>query len=241
MSEFQPAPGPRARGESAALLGIDGDHFVRGGVEHRIVSGVVHYFRVLPQLWEDRLRRLASMGCNTVETYVAWNVHQPRHPSFGPADFADGADLPAFCRLAGEIGLDVIVRPGPYICAEWEFGGLPAWLLADPGMQLRCAYPGFLAAVDEWWDVLLPRLVPLLATNGGPILAMQIENEYGSYGNDKTYLGHLRAGYLRHGVDVLLFTSDGPTDLMLAGGDAAGRAGHRQLRLRVVGRVRRVA
>lgn len=199
-------------------LDVDGDHFVRGGDEHRIVSGVVHYFRVLPQLWEDRLRRLAAMGCNTVETYVAWNVHQPRHPSLAPADFADGADLPAFCRLAGEIGLDVIVRPGPYICAEWEFGGLPAWLLADPGMQLRCAYPGFMAAVDEWWDLLLPRLVPLLATNGGPIVAMQIENEYGSYGNDKTYLAHLRAGYERHGVDVLMFTSDGPTDLMLAGG-----------------------
>lgn len=197
---------------------VDGDHFVRDGHEHRIVSGVIHYFRVVPQLWQDRLRRLAAMGCNTVETYVAWNIHQPRHPLLGPADFADGADLAAFCRLAGDIGLDVIVRPGPYICAEWEFGGLPAWLLADPGMQLRCAYPGFLAAVDEWWDVLLPVLGPLLATNGGPIVAMQIENEYGSYGNDKTYLAHLRAGYERHGVDVLLFTSDGPTDLMLAGG-----------------------
>jgi len=212
-AERQPRPQSRPR----PLLGVDGDHFVRGGAEHRIVSGVLHYFRVLPQLWEDRLRRLAAMGCNTVETYVAWNVHQPRHPSLGPADFAAGADLPAFCLLADEVGLDVIV-PGPYICAEWEFGGLPAWLLADPGMQLRCAYPGFLAAVDEWWDALLPRLAPLLATNGGPILAVQIENEYGSYGNDKTYLAHLRAGYERHGVDVLMFTSDGPTDLMLTGG-----------------------
>jgi beta-galactosidase len=199
-------------------LEIDGDHFTRDGEPHRIVSGVVHYFRVLPQLWEDRLRRLAAMGCTTVETYVAWNVHQPRDPALAPASFDGGADLPAFCRLAGELGLDVIVRPGPYICAEWEFGGLPAWLLADPGMQLRCAYPGFLAAVDRWWDDLLPRLVPLLASNGGPIVAMQIENEYGSYGNDKTYLAHLRAGYERHGIDVLLFTADGPTDLMLAGG-----------------------
>jgi hypothetical protein len=202
----------------ASRLEIDGDHFTRAGQPHRIVSGVVHYFRVLPQLWEDRLRRLAAMGCNTVETYVAWNVHQPRHPNVEPATFDGGADLPAFCRLAGELGLDVIVRPGPYICAEWEFGGLPAWLLADPAMQLRCAYPGFLVAVDDWWDELLPRLVPLLASNGGPIVAMQIENEYGSYGNDKTYLAHLRAGYERHGIDVLLFTSDGPTDRMLAGG-----------------------
>ena len=204
---------------ASRVLTVQGDRFHRGGAEHRIISGVVHYFRVPPPLWSDRLMRLRAMGCNTVETYVAWNFHQPAP---GSATFEGWADVAGFCRLAGDMGLDVIVRPGPYICAEWEFGGLPAWLLADPEMQVRCGYPPYLKAVDEWFDALLPQLVPLLATRGGPIVAMQVENEYGSYGNDKSYLDHLRNGMISRGADVLLFTSDGPTDLMLNGGTLPG-------------------
>lgn len=128
------------------------------------------------------------------------------------------ADVVSFIELAGELGLHVIVRPSPFICAEWEFGGLPGWLLAYGELQLRCCDPLYLSKVDRYYDELIPLLVPLLSTHGGPILAVQVENEYGSYGNDSGYLGYMRDGLVSRGIDVLLFTSDGPTDEMLLGG-----------------------
>lgn len=154
-----------------------------------------------------------------METYVPWNFHEPK-----PGQFCfDGmADLVRFVRAAEAAGLFVILRPSPYICAEWEFGGLPAWLLADPGMRVRCSHPAFLERVAAYYDELLPRLKPLLCTNGGPIIAMQIENEYGSYGNDKAYLAFLKEAMVSRGVDVLLFTSDGPEPHMLQGGMIPG-------------------
>ncbi|NUP48620.1 MAG: beta-galactosidase [Catenulispora sp.] len=196
-------------------LTIDGGRFLRGGREHRIVSGAIHYFRVHPALWRDRLERLRAMGCNTVEVYIAWNFHQGVP---GVARFDGWRDVGGFIRLAGELGLDVIARPGPYICAEWDFGGLPAWLLADGDVRLRTADPGFLAAVDQWFDQLVPVLAELQVSRGGPVVAVQIENEYGSFGDDPEYLGHLRKGLIGRGIDALLFTSDGPEQLMLAGG-----------------------
>ncbi len=189
------------------------------GEPFQILSGAIHYFRVFPECWEDRLQKLKMCGFNTVETYVPWNMHEPEQGGFC---FEGMLDLVAFVKKADAMNLKVIVRPSPYICAEWEFGGLPAWLLADPGMRLRCAYPPFLRGVDGWFDAVLPKLVPLQVTRGGPILAMQIENEYGSYGNDKAYLQHLQQGMISRGVDVPLFTSDGPEDLMLSGGTLPG-------------------
>ena len=196
-------------------LSIHGNAFVQDGQPVQLLSGAIHYFRVVPDYWRDRLLKLKAMGLNTVETYVAWNLHEPRPGRF---DFAGGLDLPAFVRLAGELDLNVIVRPGPYICAEWDLGGMPAWLLRDATLQLRCACKPFLKAVDRFLDALMPPLAPLMASRGGPIVALQVENEYGSYGNDKTYLRHLADGLRRRGGDVLLFTSDGPGDLMLQGG-----------------------
>lgn len=184
----------------------DGD-FLRGGAPHRVLSGAIHYFRVHPDLWEDRLRRLAAMGLNTVETYVAWNFHERVR---GEVDFTGPRDLARFITLAGELGLDVIVRPGPYICAEWDFGGLPAWLMTEPDIALRTSDPVFLKAVDEWFDAVVPVIRPLLTTAGGPVVAVQVENEYGSYGDDAAYLEYCRKGLLDRGIDVLLFTSDGP-------------------------------
>lgn len=189
--------------------------FLLDGRPHRVLSGALHYFRVLPQQWEDRLLKLKAMGLNCVETYVAWNLHEPQPGEF---DFTGGLDLPAFVRLAGSLGLHVIVRPGPYICAEWEFGGLPAWLLADPDMALRCMYPPYLDAVARFLDALLPPLLPLQAGQGGPVIAMQVENEYGSYGSDQAYLRWLEQALRARGVDTLLFTSDGATDFMLTHG-----------------------
>jgi beta-galactosidase len=197
-------------------LSIDGGRFLRGGREHRIVSAAIHYFRVHPALWRDRLERLRAMGCNTVEVYIAWNFHQLEPGR--PARFDGWRDVAGFVRLAGELGFDVIARPGPYICAEWDFGGLPAWLLADENVRLRTTDPVYLAAVDQWFDQLIPVLAELQATRGGPVVAVQIENEYGSFGADPDYLDHLRKGLIGRGVDTLLFTSDGPQDLMLAGG-----------------------
>ncbi|UQZ82142.1 Beta-galactosidase precursor [Paenibacillus konkukensis] len=185
----------------------------------RIISGAIHYFRVVPEYWRDRLLKLQACGFNTVETYVAWNVHEPEEGRFC---FDGIADVAEFIRLAGELGLHVIVRPSPYICAEWEFGGLPAWLLGYTDMRLRCSDPLYLSKVDAYYDALIPQLKPLLCTNGGPIIAVQIENEYGSYGNDHGYLDYLRRGLIDRGVDVLLFTSDGPTDQMLQGGTLDG-------------------
>lgn len=198
-----------------SVFEISGKDFLYDGKPMRILSGAIHYFRVVPQYWRDRLLKLKACGFNTVETYVAWNIHEPKPDQF---NFAGIADLVKFIQIAEELGLFVIVRPGPYICAEWEFGGLPSWLLADPNLRLRCYHEPYLKRVDRFYDALLPRLVPHLCTNGGPIIAMQVENEYGSYGNDKQYLNYIKEGLRRRGIDVLLFTSDGPTDEMLQGG-----------------------
>ncbi|AZN43148.1 glycoside hydrolase family 35 protein [Paenibacillus albus] len=198
-----------------ATFTVEGDQFVYNREPVRILSGAMHYFRIVPEYWRDRLLKLRACGFNTVETYVPWNLHEPKEGQF---NFSGMADIEQFIRIAGEIGLFVIVRPSPYICAEWEFGGLPAWLLREERMRLRCFHKPYLDKVDAYYDELLPRLLPLQCSNGGPIIAMQVENEYGSYGNDKRYLSYLREGLLQRGVDVLLFTSDGYTDSNLQGG-----------------------
>jgi beta-galactosidase len=174
---------------------------------------------VHPALWRDRLRRLTDLGLNTVDTYVAWNFHQPR-PDRAPR-FTGWHDISAFVQLAAEEGLDVIVRPGPYICAEWSNGGLPSWLTARD-LAIRSSDPGFTGPVEDWFDELIPRLAPLQASAGGPIVAMQIENEYGSFGDDLTYLKWNHAALIGRGVTELLFTADGPTELMQDGGSLPG-------------------
>jgi beta-galactosidase len=201
------------------MLTISGNHFRLNNEPFRILSGALHYFRVVPEYWRDRLAKMRAFGLNTVETYVAWNLHEPRPGEF---HFEGSLDLVRFVEIAFEVDLKVIVRPGPYICSEWDFGGLPAWLLKDPAMQVRCAYPPYLAAVDRYFDALLPRLAPLLASRGGPIIAVQVENEYGGFGNDQRYLRHLADGFRARGIDVLLFTSDGPRDGQQQGGGMPG-------------------
>ena len=197
------------------ILTVENGQFLMDGKPHRIISGAMHYFRILPEYWEDRLRKLKSCGFNTVETYTCWNLHERKEGQF---DFSGILDIAAYIRLAQKMGLDVIVRPGPYICAEWEFGGLPSWLLADPDMGLRCNDPKFLTKVRRYYEALLEQVRPLLSTNGGPVIMMQVENEYGSYGNDKEYLLATEKIYRECGIDCLLFTSDGSCDWMLSGG-----------------------
>lgn len=200
-------------------LQVVNQQFQWDGKPFQILSGAVHYFRVVPEYWEDRLLKLKVCGFNTVETYLPWNLHEPQEGQFC---FEGLADVEGFVRIAERLGLHVILRPSPYICAEWEFGGLPAWLLRYPNIKLRCMDEVYLEKVDRYYDTLIPRLVPLLSTNGGPVIAVQIENEYGSYGNDQSYLNYLKEGLFRRGVDVLLFTSDGPDNGMLQGGSMPG-------------------
>lgn len=181
----------------------------------QIISGAIHYFRIHPKQWRDRLLKAKDMGLNTIETYVAWNIHEPEEGIF---KFKDFGDIEKFLSLAQEVGLNVILRPSPYICAEWEFGGLPYWLLSYDNMRLRCYDKEFINKINNYYDRLIPKITPYLSTNGGPIIAVQVENEYGSYGNDNEYLKYIKEALVNRGIDVLLFTSDGPSNLMLEGG-----------------------
>ncbi|MGS2619910.1 glycoside hydrolase family 35 protein [Micromonospora sp. LZ34] len=189
------------------------------GRPFQVLSGAIHYFRVHPRQWADRLGKLRAMGLNTIETYVPWNLHEPIP---GKITFDGPADIEGFLSAAAHAGLYAIVRPGPYICAEWDNGGLPAWLRAEGEIPLRCHDPRFLAPVDRYFDQLIPRVAAHQITRGGNVIMVQVENEFGSYGSDPQYLRHLADGLVRRGIDVPLFTSDGPTDLMLSGGTLDG-------------------
>ncbi|MFD5574214.1 glycoside hydrolase family 35 protein [Streptomyces cadmiisoli] len=193
-------------------LSIADDGFRLDGRPFRIISGSLHYFRIHPEQWADRLRKARLMGLNTVDVYVPWNLHQPHRD--GPLVLDEGLDLPRFLDLAAAEGLCVLLRPGPYICAEWEAGGLPAWLLADPDVRLRTSDPRYQKPVEQFFELLLPHIRPRLATAGGPVVAVQVENEYGASGlRDRAHLDHLVTLLRSRGVDVPLFTSDQARDL----------------------------
>ncbi|MGW0134451.1 glycoside hydrolase family 35 protein [Streptomyces sp. NPDC003299] len=205
--------------QAAPLLTYADGTLLRDGRPHRVLSGSLHYFRVHPGQWADRLDRLAALGLNTVDTYVPWNFHE-RAP--GEVRFDGWRDVARFLRLAQERGLDAIVRPGPYICAEWDNGGLPVWLTGLPGMRPRTSHPAFLEAVARWFDAVVPRIAQLQAGCGGPVVAVQIENEYGSYGDDRDYVRWVRDALVERGITELLYTADGPTPLMQDGGSVPG-------------------
>ncbi|MEV6007823.1 glycoside hydrolase family 35 protein [Streptomyces sp. NPDC051976] len=201
------------------MLEISPTGFAIDGRPLRLLSGALHYFRSRPEQWPGHLRMLRAMGLNTVETYVPWNFHEPRPGSY---TFSGNADLDGFLHAAADAGLYAIVRPSPYICAEWENGGLPWWLPTGAHGTLRTSDPGYLAHVDRWYDTLIPLLADHQSTRGGNVLMVQIENEYGSYGTDSDYLLHLAEGLRSRGIDVPLFTSDGPGDFFLTGGSLRG-------------------
>lgn len=198
-----------------AILTYKGNKFFLDGEEYTIISGAMHYFRIPREYWHDRLLKLKECGFNSVETYTCWNLHEPRENVF---DFSGMLDLEAYIDIANELGLNVILRPGPYICAEWEMGGLPAWLLNYPNLTIRCNDELFISKVERYYNELLGRIVPKLSTNSGNIIMMQIENEYGSYGDDHEYMQRIADIYKKAGVDCLLFTSDGASNSMLQGG-----------------------
>ncbi|MCJ8748960.1 hypothetical protein PDJAM_G00170570 [Pangasius djambal] len=182
--------------------------FLKDGEYFRYVSGSVHYSRIPRLYWKDRLLKMYMAGLNAVQTYVPWNFHESVP---GVYDFSGDRDLEYFLQLCRDLGLLVILRPGPYICAEWDMGGLPAWLLKKKDIVLRSSDPDYLAAVDKWMAKLLPVMKRYLYQNGGPIITVQVENEYGSYfACDFDYLRHLVKLFRSHlGNDVVLFSTDG--------------------------------
>jgi beta-galactosidase len=193
-----------------------GDHdFLLDGEPFRVLSGALHYFRVHPGHWADRIRKARQMGLNTIETYVAWNAHAPREADF---NLDAGLNLSRFLDLIAAEGMFAIVRPGPYICAEWTNGGLPAWLHRDGISEIRRNDPAFMAAVSRYLEQLAPVVVPRQIDRGGPVILVQIENEYGAYGADKSYLRGLAALVRAQGITVPLITVDQATDEMLGNG-----------------------
>lgn len=196
-----------------------GEKFFYNGEAYRVLSGTVQYFRIHPAQWRDRLLKLKACGLNTVETYACWNLHERKEGVF---DFTGGLDLAAYLDLAAELGLTVIFRPGPYICAEWDMGGLPSWLLTYPGIRLRCSHPVYMEKVQRYLEKIFEIVRPRLVSNGGNIIMMQIENEYGAYGDDKVYLNWLKELYQKGGMDCLLFTCDWPFHCMMSAGKIPG-------------------
>jgi beta-galactosidase len=194
----------------AETFSIGPKDFLLDGKPFLIRCGEMHFARIPRADWAQRLRMAHAMGLNTVCAYLFWNVHEPVRGHF---DFSGDVDIAAFCRLAQAEGLHVILRPGPYSCAEWDFGGLPWWLLKNPHIQVRTQDPDYMAACKNYLQAVGRELAPLQVTRGGPILMVQVENEYGSFGRDKVYLGRLRDDLKAAGFEVPLFTCDGSQEL----------------------------
>jgi beta-galactosidase len=194
-----------------ARLTAGAGQFLLGGAPLQILSGEMHYPRVPHEYWRDRFRMARAMGLNTISTYVFWNLHEATPGQF---DFTGNRDVAAFVRQAAAEGLHVIVRPGPYVCAEWELGGYPAWLLADPALVLRSTDEKFTRPASRWLARLGRELAPLLSDRGGPIIAVQLENEYGSFDSDQEYLAWHRRALLDAGFGgALVYTADGDVQL----------------------------
>jgi beta-galactosidase len=200
-------------GYAQHTFAVANGQFQFDGRPYQILSGEMHYPRVPRAYWRDRFRKARAMGLNTITTYVFWNLHEPRP---GVYDFSGQNDVAEYIREAQQEGLNVILRPGPYVCAEWDLGGYPSWLLKDRSLTLRSTDPKYIAAMNAWFARLARELSPLLLHNGGPIIAIQVENEYGSFGNDHAYMEVVKTALLKSGLatsDTLLYTADGPEEI----------------------------
>lgn len=202
-----------------STFSIGEQDFELDGRPHRILSGAIHYFRVHPDQWADRIRKARLMGLNTIETYVAWNAHAPSEREWNTGG---GLDLGRFLDLIATEGMHAIVRPGPYICAEWDNGGLPAWLMRNESVGIRRSEPLYMAAVATYLRRVYEIVAPRQIDAGGPVVLVQIENEYGAYGSDKRYLTELVDITRAAGITVPLTTIDQPTDQMLSDGSLPG-------------------
>jgi beta-galactosidase len=196
--------------------------FLLDGKPFQIISGEMHPARIPHEYWRHRIKMAKAMGCNTIAAYVFWNYQET---STGGFDFSTGNhNIAGFIKICKEEGMWVMLRPGPYVCAEWDFGGLPSYLLKIPDIKVRCMDPHYMEPLTKYVTALAAQIAPLQCVNGGPILMVQIENEYGSYGNDKTYLNTLKDMWVNNGIKVPFYTADGPTAFMLDAGHVAGAA-----------------
>jgi hypothetical protein len=200
---------------------FEGAQFLLDGRPFQFMAGELHFQRIPKEYWKDRLLKARAMGLNTIATYVFWNALEPEP---GQWNFTGANDVAAFIRLAQEVGLYVILRPGPYACAEWDFGGLPVWLLRTPDIKVRCMDPRYIAACENYVKKMAEQIGGLLVAKGGPILMVQLENEYGSYGNDRAYLPALKKMWEAAGVPGPFCTADGATPSMLEAGSVPGAA-----------------
>ncbi len=200
-----------AQAAAKHTFGVEGNQFVLDGKPFQVISGEMHYIRIPRAYWRARLRMAKAMGLNTITTYVFWNEHEPEP---GVYDFSGNKDVAEFIREAQQEGLYVILRPGPYACAEWEWGGLPAWLLRDGSIKVRTTEPKFMVPARQWLKRLGQELAPLQIGNGGPIILTQVENEYGSYGNDHAYMEQIHQALVDAGfTKSQLYTADGPEEV----------------------------
>jgi beta-galactosidase len=206
-------------GDSAAEFKVEGPAFVLDGKPFQIRSGEIHYPRVPREEWSSRILMAKAMGLNTISTYVFWNLHESKR---GEYDFSGEKDVVAFVKLCGELGMHAIVRPGPYVCAEWDLGGLPGWLLADPDIKLRSTDARYLEPAKDWMRKMGSLLQPLTVAEGGPLLMVQIENEFGSFGSDPEYLDALQAALRGGGYQGTVFTCDTASENTLRKGGRPG-------------------
>ena len=198
------------------------DQFLLDGKPFQIISGEMHYSRIPKEYWRHRIEMAKAMGCNTIATYVFWNYHEVDEGKF---DFtSENRDLIRFIEIVQEEGMWLIFRPGPYSCGEWDLGGIPPYLLSIPDIKLRCMDRRYMQAVEKYIKIMSDKIRPHLVINGGPIIMLQIENEYGSYGNDREYMQRLRELWQENGVDIPYYTSDGATTYMLEAGTLPGCA-----------------
>jgi beta-galactosidase len=190
---------------------VESGKFVLDGKPFQVIAGEMHYARIPRQYWRARLRMAKAMGLNTITTYVFWNFHEPRPGEF---DFTGQHDVAEFVREAQSEGLYVNLRPGPYSCAEWEWGGFPSWLLKDHGIVVRSSDPRFTEPARRWLLRLGQELAPLQIGNGGPIIMVQVENEFGSFGNDHAYMEAIHHDLMDAGFNKSqLYTADGPEQI----------------------------
>lgn len=198
------------------------ESFLLDGKPIQLISGELHPARIPVEYWRHRIQMTKAMGCNTIAAYVFWNYHEAKEGVF---DFSSGNhNLKKFIQLCQEEGMWVLLRPGPYVCAEWDLGGLPPYLLRIPDIKLRCLDPRYMKAVNRYIDRIAKEVMPLQCNNGGPLLMVQIENEYGSYGNDRGYLNAVQARWKQAGIKVPFYTADGATPYMLEAGSLPGAA-----------------
>ena len=208
--------------DSLETFELDAPNFLLNGKPFQLISGEIHYARVPKKYWRHRIQMAKAMGCNAIATYVFWNYHETEKGKF---DFTtENRNVSEFIRLVQEEGLKLLLRPGPYVCGEWDLGGIPPYLLSIPDIKLRCSDPRYMSAVERYIGALAKEITPHLITRGGPIILLQLENEYGSYGNDREYLKKLKALWDANGIDVPYYTSDGPTPFALESGTLPGAA-----------------